>query len=163
MNVLIYSRYHIWPVLCVLIGLMLGPALADDDQIVTIERPEFARQIITITTPTGQAHPFNVEIADSSDKKTFGLMFKKRLAADDGMIFIWDQPALRQFWMHNTYLSLDILFFDADGVLLHIKPEATPLSKQIIPSFAPALYVVELRAGEAKKRKITLGSQLKLE
>ena len=128
-----------------------------------LERPDFSRQNIIITTEAGVSHIFDVEVALSPDEKAFGLMFKRHMPSDRGMIFIWDRPALRQFWMRNTYMSLDILFFDETGKLLHLAPNAEPLSDTQIPSLAPAKYVVELNAGEAAKRGILIGCQLEFE
>jgi len=142
--------------LCYISIAVSAPALA-------ITRPEFQRQNITIVTELGVKHRFDVEVARTADEKAFGLMFKRNMPNNRGMIFVWDRPATRQFWMRNTYMSLDILFFDADGMLLHIAPNAEPLSDTQIPSLAPAQYVVEVNAGIADKLGITIGSQLELQ
>ena len=156
----IHSRlsYIAWA--CLLLShftmIVSAPALA-------ITRPEFQRQNISIVTEMGAKHSFDVEVARTADEKAFGLMFKRNMPNDRGMIFIWDRPATRQFWMRNTYMSLDILFFDAEGMLLHIAPNAEPLSDTQIPSLAPAQYVVEVNAGIAAKLGITIGSKLELQ
>lgn len=145
-----------WLGLCACLYLMISPLMAQ-----TIDdRPDFEQSHVYIETTDGRIYQFTLEVADTSQRRTFGLMFVKEMAPDEGMIFIWDKPALRQFWMRNTYVSLDILFFDKEGRLLHIAEHTTPLSDRSIPSMAPTQFVVELNAGEAQRRQIDIGSQL---
>ena len=128
-----------------------------------VERPDFAQQTINLITPDAQNHRFTVEVAQTPDEKAFGLMFKRALPEASGMLFVWDRAALRNFWMRNTYIPLDILFFDSSGELLHIASNSTPLSDTQIPSLFPALYVLEIAAGEAGRLGIKIGSQLSFE
>ena len=113
-------------------------------------------------TKSGDILSLVVEIADNSAGRAQGLMFRERLTDSDGMLFIWPDRAVRQFWMKNTPLSLDILFFDGDGVLIHIEESATPYSEQLISSLMPTRYVLELVAGDAERRQIALGDRLSI-
>lgn len=103
-----------------------------------------------ITTNTGATRLFKLELAETPAQRTKGLMGRKTLADNGGMLFVWPQSALRLFWMKNTPLSLDILFFNASGELVYMHQAAKPYSLETISSIEPAKYVVEIKAGTAK-------------
>ena len=77
-----------------------------------------------ISTGSGMMHHFQLDLAETPERRAKGLMYRKFLPADGGMLFIWPNTALRLFWMKNTPLSLDILFFDEAGKLVYLHPEA---------------------------------------
>ena len=108
--------------------------------------------------PGGTAHIL-VEIADSEDERAKGLMFRDSLAADHGMIFVYDSPRPVSFWMKNTLIPLDMLFIAADGRVLRIVEQARPMSETPIPSGEPAQFVLEVAGGTARARGITAGAQ----
>ena len=103
---------------------------------------------------------FNVEFARSEAEKATGLMFRERLADDEGMLFMWNTSSPRQFWMKNTLINLDILFIDSDYRVVHIEESAQKGSSRIISSLLPVQYVLEINAGQAQLRKITPGALL---
>ena len=153
------SRYWMiagWLPFIICLYMALSPAMAQNVN----SRPDFETDKFHIETTDGRIYQFHLEVADTSQKRTYGLMFVEEMAADEGMIFIWDKPALRHFWMRNTFVSLDILFFDKEGLLIHIAEHTTPLSERSIPSVGPTQFVVELNAGEAHRRQLDIGSQL---
>ena len=115
---------------------------------------------IHLDTKAGDIVSLVVEIADTAAERARGLMERERLTDSDGMLFIWPDRAVRQFWMKNTPLSLDILFFDGKGILIHIEESATPYSETLISSLMPTRYVLELVAGDAARRKIAYGDRL---
>ena len=77
-----------------------------------------------------------------------------------GMLFIWEEEAYRNFWMKNTPLSLDILFFDGNGNFLNVAENTEPFSLKNIQSSKPSQYVLELVAGSSKMFNLYLGSQI---
>ncbi len=103
---------------------------------------------LTIHTAGRLAH-FQVEIADNDATREHGLMFRKSLAPDRGMLFDFKQPRYVAFWMKNTLIPLDMLFIDKDGVVVSIARNATPLSDTPIPSGAAVLGVLEIAGGRA--------------
>ena len=111
------------------------------------------------------SHKFKVSLAVNNKQWMQGLMYKKDsdLAEHQGMLFIFPNEEPRTFWMRNTYLSLDIIFIDADKTVVSLIEEATPLSEAPLPSGYPAKYVVEIRGGLAKKLGITRGSKVKFD
>ena len=116
-------------------------------------------ETITIDTKTGP-HPFKVEIAADDQSRETGLMFRKTMAPDAGMLFDFHTPQEVSFWMENTILPLDMLFVRADGTIANIKENATPYSRENIPSVGPVQFVIELNAGRAHALGITEGGHV---
>lgn len=112
----------------------------------------------------GSARPFvegfYVELAANPKDQERGLMYRKQLPPDEGMLFIFDSEEKRTFWMKNTYVALDIVFLDRSGTVVAIAPSAKPLDETLIPSNVPAQYVLEINAGLAQQQGIKIGSQL---
>lgn len=109
---------------------------------------------------------FSVEIADSDETRARGLMFRDSLAADRGMLFVFGREAMRAFWMKNTRIPLDILYFDADLELVSMQQSVPPCGAAprcpSYPSAAPAQYVLELRAGTARRLGVKTGDRLQV-
>ena len=109
---------------------------------------------------------YKVEIADDDAERARGLMFRDELAAGSGMIFIHDREEPQAYWMKNTRIPLDILYFDSARKLVAQQRDVPPCSAgdacPPYPSNAPARYVLELNAGEAAKLKLENGAELKL-
>lgn len=121
-----------------------------------------AKQWTTLTLVTNQdSVVVHVEIADTPSLRNKGLMFREDLTQGQGMLFIFPDEAIRSFWMKNTPLSLDILFFDADGQFLGAQYSTTPFSTKSLQSPAPAQYALEVLAGEAKRLGISNKTVLK--
>jgi uncharacterized protein len=95
-----------------------------------------------------------VEIADTRETQIKGLMGRSDLSINKGMLFIFKQLKPRKFWMKNTLISLDIIFIGGDGCIVNIAESTTPMSDQSYRSDGPIKYVVEVRAGFAKRFKI---------
>jgi hypothetical protein len=102
---------------------------------------------LDIATARGVYH-FKVEVADNEDARERGLMFRRRLAADRGMLFDFKTAQPVSFWMKNTLIPLDMLFITADGRVLSIA-HAVPLSETPVPSGGPVLGVLEIAGGRA--------------
>lgn len=109
---------------------------------------------------------YKVEIADDDAERARGLMFRDELEAGSGMIFLHDREEPQAYWMKNTRIPLDILYFDDARRLVAQQRDVPPCSAgnacPPYPSNAPARYVLELNAGEAAKLKLENGAELKL-
>jgi hypothetical protein len=103
---------------------------------------------------------FHVWIADTSARQEQGLMWIRDLPPDYGMVFPLLPPRMMYMWMKNTYLPLDMLFYDSQGLVTHIQEQATPLSEDIIESGGVVAGVVELLGGEVARRDIKVGDRV---
>ncbi|RFB94560.1 hypothetical protein B5K08_10310 [Rhizobium leguminosarum bv. trifolii] len=124
------------------------------------EQVRFDKEPLLIQTAAGKVLHFTVEIASTPDQRAYGLMFRKAMADDAGMIFDFDEPRRVTMWMENTILPLDMLFADATGTIRHIKEKAVPYSRDIIDSMGKVKYVVELNAGIVSKLGIKPGDRI---
>lgn len=108
---------------------------------------------------------FTVELADTSEKRTLGLMFRDSMADDHGMLFLFPAESRRRFWMKNTRIPLDIFYFDTDLKLVSVAAGAEPCRSQRCPTYpsaGPARYVLELNAGKAAELGVKPGDALEL-
>ncbi len=117
---------------------------------------------------TLKGQSFLVEVADDNNSRAMGLMFREKLADDAGMLFIFPDAYRRAFWMKNTLIPLDILYFDENRILVSIS-EKTPPCKNTTsrcpnyPSTKPAKYVLEINAGLSEKYGFKPGDELTIE
>ena len=102
----------------------------------------------------------DIEVARSTQEIEQGLMYRRSLPANAGMLFVFKEEDYRTFWMKNTFLSLDILFLNADKEIIRIAKNSTPLSEISIPSGGKAQYVVEVLAGFTDAFQIHLGDHI---
>jgi len=108
----------------------------------------------------GQRHAFEIEVAESNEEKALGLMFRTELAESSGMLFSNATPQESSMWMRNTYISLDMLFIRADGIVHRIEKRTEPQSERIISSGGPVLAVLELAGGTADKLGLKPGDRV---
>jgi uncharacterized membrane protein (UPF0127 family) len=120
----------------------------------------FRRSTLQIATPDARLHHFNIWIADDEQRRARGLMFIRQLAPDQGMLFIYTQPAPLSMWMKNTFVPLDMLFVGANGKVINVAANTEPQSLKTIESAGPALGVIELAGGTAARLKIAPGAQV---
>ena len=107
---------------------------------------------------------YSVEIADDEAERARGLMFRDRMEAGHGMLFIHEQQGPQAYWMKNTRIPLDILYFDDDRTLVSQQRDVPPCTLgNRCPSYAsdaPARYVLELNAGEAARLQLQDGATI---
>ncbi|MFS8110920.1 DUF192 domain-containing protein [Rhizobium jaguaris] len=120
----------------------------------------FDSEQLSIQTAKGVTHKFTVELALTEPQLEFGLMYRKSMPADHGMLFDFGAPRPVMMWMKNTVLPLDMLFLDKNGVITHIQENAVPYSEAIISSEGAVLYVIELNGGIARKLGLAVGDKV---
>ncbi|MFT4667086.1 MAG: uncharacterized membrane protein (UPF0127 family) [Polaribacter sp.] len=104
-----------------------------------------------------------LEVADDEPQRNQGMMYRKSIPNDTGMIFLFPDVAPRSFWMKNTYVSLDIIFVGADKKIINIHENTATLTEQNFPSTAPAKYVVEVAGGYTNAYGIKAGDLIDFE
>jgi len=108
-------------------------------------------------------HCFTVEIAKTPQERQLGLMFRKQLSLNRGMLFVFPEEKLYAFWMKNTYLPLDIIWLNKNKEIVFIKEGAKPCLAETCALIEPtrsALYVLEINAGLVKETGMKIGDQL---
>lgn len=119
-------------------------------------QPVLPRAPFVIDTTRGPMR-FTVELATTEPQQERGLMFRKSLAPDAGMLFDLHTEKPAVLWMKNTLIPLDMLFFDKDGVVVLVVPNAKPLSLDPIGTRKPVRAVLEIRGGRAKEMGLEPG------
>ncbi len=127
------------------------------------ERPPKLRTA-TITFPDAKgAPPTTIEIAENDHDRQRGLMYRTRMGDDRGMIFTFAEKEDHTFWMHNTCISLDMLFLDDDGLIVGIEESTPTMSDDTFSVGCPSKYVLELNAGWTRAHGVTAGQKVTLD
>lgn len=120
---------------------------------------------LVIKTPMTEFLLF-IEIADTPEKRAQGLMYRSSLVQESGMLFVFPEEGIRNFWMKNTRIPLDILFISAQKEIIGISRNAQPCINDICPhisSETPAQYVLELPGGFTSENDIMVGDSVKFQ
>ncbi|MGF6177065.1 DUF192 domain-containing protein [Ensifer sp. 4252] len=121
---------------------------------------QFTTDQMRLVTADNKIHELTVELAIDAEQREQGLMFRRSMAPDHGMLFDFGETRRVMMWMKNTYLALDMLFIDKNGTVRTIHQDAVPFSEAIIDSREPIAYVLELNAGTVKRFGIKPGDRL---
>ena len=121
------------------------------------ESPQLGLRVVPLTIHSANGeHRFTVQVAASFDEQEKGLMFRRSLPANDGMVFPYDPPQEVSFWMKNTLIPLDMIFIRPDGRIARITT-ARALDLTPVPSGEPISAVLEIRGGRAAELGIRAG------
>ncbi len=118
------------------------------------------RETLTLVTGASE-HVIQVEVTSTPEEKAMGLMFRTSLADESGMLFPYTPPQEATMWMRNTYISLDMLFIRADGVIHRIETNTEPFSERVIASRGTVSAVLELKAGTAARLGLKPGDRVR--
>ncbi|HTQ05880.1 MAG TPA: DUF192 domain-containing protein [Polyangiaceae bacterium] len=125
-----------------------------DDKVPTLKHGK-------IRVPEAKGAPsLDIEIADTPATEERGLMYRTKLGAEQGMIFVWPYESLRTFWMHNTCLPLDMLFVAKDGTIVGLLEQVPALNDRPRQVRCPAAYVLEVNAGWSRRHGVKPGMKL---
>ena len=102
----------------------------------------------------------DIEIAEGEYETQTGLMYRKSMQDDRGMLFVFDDEIRRSFYMKNTEFALDIIFINGENEIVNIQKKAQPLDQTSLPSMAPAKYVLEVNAGLCDKWGLESGDKI---
>ena len=103
---------------------------------------------------------FNVEVAKTIEERRTGLMYRKKLLNNEGMLFIFPREKIIQLWMKNTYISLDVIFISENKVIVDIKKNMEKLSETVVKSKVKSRYALEFNAGLINKLGIEIGDKV---
>ena len=141
-----------------LIALLHAPAHADGPAIEPLARFPTAELTVDLG---GRSQPFTAWVAATEARREQGLMYVKTLAPKRGMLFLFDQPQLANFWMKNTLIPLDLLFIAPDGRIIRVAANATPRSLATISSMGAVKGVLEVAGGTAERLGIRPGHRVR--
>jgi uncharacterized membrane protein (UPF0127 family) len=116
---------------------------------------------VTITTQDGRQVGFVVEIAETPSKREMGLQYRRELAADRGMIFLFPAESAQSFWMKNTPLPLDMIFINRERKIVGIVEQTVPFSLDPRSVSAPSQFVLEINGGLSKRHGIKAGDSVR--
>jgi uncharacterized membrane protein (UPF0127 family) len=132
--------------------------LSVNNNTVTIDLP-----VVDLLCDNGSVIRLDVEVADSPDEWTHGLMDRTSLPEDAGMLFVFDDVVQRCFWMQDTLIPLDMIFIADNLTIIDIHRNATPLSEEHIYSSGPCRYVLEVNGGLCEADGIEIGDRVTLD
>ena len=116
-------------------------------------------ETLVLETANGR-HEIRVEVAETDAQKALGLMFRTDVPTGTGMLFPHDEPREITMWMRNTYVSLDMIFITAAGIVHRVEHGTTPMSEDVIASKGSVTAVLELKAGEARRLGVGPGTRV---
>ena len=150
---------HLFAFLVLAVSLVVPALMASGAE---LERPPFETASVSLDRGDGTIVTFDVEIAQTPRQWSFGLMHVPSMPAGQGMLFIFPDMAPRSFWMKNTLIPLDMLFFDDKGALVSAVRNVPPHSLESRRSKGHARFVLELNGGTMDARGITDAARLRL-
>ncbi len=140
-----FDRRSFVPVLAAALLAAALPALGD-------------AKLPTTTLRVG-SHPLKVEVASNEEQRSTGLMFRKSLPRDEGMLFVFEDPGYYAMWMKNTLIPLSVAFVDREGVILNIA-DMQPRTLDSHLANGPALYAIETNKGWFESHKVHAGDKV---
>lgn len=135
----------------ILTFLLFLPVFAQAQEDIRFERDTLSIDV------KGTVHHFEIELAETRKQRARGLMFRRQMKADEGMLFDYRRPKPVSMWMKNTFIPLDMLFILADGRIESIRERAVPQSLANISSKGKVRAVLELNAGTVSRLSIKPG------
>jgi uncharacterized protein len=116
---------------------------------------------IPLKLPSG--HVFTAELMEKDEDRAMGLMYRRSLAQDRALLFLFERPDFHGIWMKNCRFPIDIVWLDAEHKVVHVEKAAPPCKQDPCPVYQPlkrASYVVEMNAGQAYREKLELGTSI---
>ena len=146
-----------------LCGALLTACNDDPEQeVIETEPVEFTKEgeLYIIKTTGDTIQKLDIEFAETTFERETGLMYRKSMNQNQGMLFLYDQEAPRAFYMKNTYIPLDIIYFGSDSTAVSFQENAKPLDETPLPSAAPAQFILEINAGLVQEWNIEKGDKI---
>lgn len=134
----------------------------EPEEIETGENFEFTKEgEMSLMKPDGDTiKELDIEFAESSYEHETGLMYRESMEDNQGMLFIYEDEAPRSFYMKDTYIPLDLIFYSADSTAVSFQENAEPMDETSLPSGEPAQFVLEINAGLVEEWNIEIGDKM---
>ncbi len=149
-----------------LCGTILTACNDDPEQeVIETEPVTFTKEgELFLLKPSGDTiQKLDIEFAETTYERETGLMYRESMATNQGMLFIYDQEAARAFYMKNTHIPLDIIYFGSDSTAVSFQENAKPLDETPLPSEGPAQFILEVNAGLVQEWNIEAGDRIDFE
>ncbi|MEE2771932.1 MAG: DUF192 domain-containing protein [Bacteroidota bacterium] len=145
-----------------LIGMNSCENTDKDSHTVTTEPITFSKEgSLYLIRKEGDTLPkLAIEFAETDYEHQTGLMYRKSMEKLQGMLFVYEDSRPRNFYMKNTYIPLDILYFGEDSTLVSIQKDAKPLDETSLPSEGPAQFILEINAGLSEEWELDQGDRI---
>lgn len=144
----------------IFIALALTLSACADDPHKFPTNPIFGVGEAHITTELGQVVSYEVEVAANDLAIARGLMHRRSILPEQGMIFLFSSPRPVSFWMRNTKIPLDMVFIAETGEIIKIHERALPMDETLIPSGGPVIAVLEINGGQAAMDGLRVGDMV---
>lgn len=146
----------------------VAPDCPDKGDDITPPPPKDPLRTVTVVFPdaakNGAAAPsITAEVADTGPTRQRGLMLRKGMPDNRGMVFVFEERRVQEFWMHNTCIPLDMMFIDKDGFITGIEENVPTMNDNTYGSGCPSTYVLEVNAGWARRHGVEPGQTVKIE
>lgn len=116
-----------------------------------------------INTKGDTINTLDIEIADDDYSRQTGLMYRESIKENQGMLFVYSRESMRNFYMKNTYIPLDLIFFNSDSTIVSFQKDAKPLDESNLPSQVPAQFILEINAGLSERWDLKAGDRFSLQ
>jgi uncharacterized membrane protein (UPF0127 family) len=143
----------------VLFCLLLAVLVAMMGAVSAQSEMKMRRDTLILYTASG-THRIDIEVAESDREKSYGLMFRRSLGDSEGMLFPYPSAGEITMWMRNTFISLDMIFIRADGIVHRIATDTEPHSERIVASDGDVTGVLEMKAGSARRVGLKVGDRV---
>lgn len=157
-----WKQYAMIALLALAIGAWIFSQLPPSNP-TEVKEPSFLKEgtLSFVNGNTGNTiKNIDIELANDDAQRAQGLMYRRSMRDDQGMLFIMERNEQQGFWMKNTYISLDIIYVGVDSTIVDIYKNAKPLSTQSMPSRGLAKYVVEVNGGWTTKNGVAKGDKI---
>ena len=116
-----------------------------------------------INTKGDTINTLDIEIANDDYSRQTGLMYRESIKENQGMLFVYSRESMRNFYMKNTYIPLDLIFFNSDSTIVSFQKDAKPLDESNLPSQVPAQFILEINAGLSERWDLKAGDRFSLQ
>jgi hypothetical protein len=145
----------------IIFGIMFSCADEANNTSINTDEIQFTKEgELFLLKSENTIQKLDIEFAETSYEQQTGLMYRKSMEANQGMLFIYSEEAMHSFYMKNTHIPLDLIFFGKDSTIVSFQENAKPLDETSLPSKVPSQFILEVNAGKVKQWNLTEGDKM---